>query len=492
MIARRRSHAGIGFQSPIRSDRLPEEGRLGRKRGRRLCSAVDHPRLRPATPAGAEGKSRGSRPVEETWLVGKRWELEEENMRVLNQLLTLAMVGVCLGAGQERPLERREDERVYQGWILVERIIQLTDERPRTRIDAANALGRMGPEAKPAIPALTELLRDKDPNVRIAAVSALGRIASAAVPALTELRKNVGPSAGGAPGMDLNPSGLRVVGPLIRIRPAAARALGQIGPAAIPALTELLRDKDWEVRCFAAEALGKIGSEAKMAIPALTALLKDKNPNVRVAAAEALGGIGPEAKTAIPALIRLLKETDDPFAPQEPASAPGEIAPETVPGLTHLLKDEDISTRCSAISALGRIGPEAKTAIPVLTGLLKDKDWDVRCFAAEALGKIGSEAKMAIPALTALLKDKNWEVRCFAAEALGRIGSEARTAIATLTELLKDEHDLVRVSAAEALGKMGPEARTAIPALTESLKDEGNRVRTVAAAALQKIKKEKQ
>ena len=43
-------------------------------------------------------------------------------------------------------------------------------------------------------------------------------------------------------------------------------------------------------------ALGKIGPEAKDAVPALTELLNDKNENVRSAAAIALGGIGPAAK----------------------------------------------------------------------------------------------------------------------------------------------------------------------------------------------------
>ena len=55
-------------------------------------------------------------------------------------------------------------------------------------------------------------------------------------------------------------------------------------------------------------ALGKIGPEAKDAVPALTELLNDKNENVRSAAAIALGGIGPAAKSAVPALTKLLKD----------------------------------------------------------------------------------------------------------------------------------------------------------------------------------------
>ena len=108
----------------------------------------------------------------------------------------------------------------------------------------------------------------------------------------------------------------------------ATWALAEIGPAAVPALTQLLKgelgcpvrrcygsgrhwsrgedshpgshgiakDKEVAVRQEAAWALGGIGSRAKTAIPALTELLKDKEGAVRQAAAHALGDIGPEPK----------------------------------------------------------------------------------------------------------------------------------------------------------------------------------------------------
>ncbi|MGZ9159369.1 MAG: SUMF1/EgtB/PvdO family nonheme iron enzyme [Nitrospira sp.] len=44
-------------------------------------------------------------------------------------------------------------------------------------------------------------------------------------------------------------------------------ALGKIGPAAVPALTEALRDRDGIVRGGAAEALGEIGPAAAEAVP---------------------------------------------------------------------------------------------------------------------------------------------------------------------------------------------------------------------------------
>ena len=53
-------------------------------------------------------------------------------------------------------------------------------------------------------------------------------------------------------------------------RGMAVWALRNMGPKAIPALTELLKDKDAGIRGYAAAALGGMGFKTKTAIPALT------------------------------------------------------------------------------------------------------------------------------------------------------------------------------------------------------------------------------
>ena len=118
--------------------------------------------------------------------------------------------------------------------------------------------------------------KDKDSMVRLHAALALGEIGPAAIPALTELLK------------DKN----------WHVRHNAVWALKAVGPASIPALTELLQDKDWHVRSEAAWALGKRGSEAKLAIPFLVELLQDMNGAVRQAVVWALGKIAPPSKEA--------------------------------------------------------------------------------------------------------------------------------------------------------------------------------------------------
>ena len=122
--------------------------------------------------------------------------------------------------------------------------------------------------------------------------------------------------------------------------------------------------------------------------------------------------------------------------------------------VTELLKDKDEGVRCGAAYALGRFGPEAKTAIPSLTELLKDDDRDVRRHAAWALGSIGPDARTAVPPLTELLKDNDESVRYEAASALGRMGADAAPSILALQGVLKDKDEYVRCAADEALAKI--------------------------------------
>src|SRR5207244_7438738 len=87
------------------------------------------------------------------------------------------------------------------------------DRNGGVRRQAAPALGRIDPEAKGLVAALTDALKDKDERVRRGAASSLGQIGAAA-------------------------------------------------DAAVPVLIDALKDEDQAVRTRAAEALKKIDPEA--------------------------------------------------------------------------------------------------------------------------------------------------------------------------------------------------------------------------------------
>jgi HEAT repeat protein len=160
---------------------------------------------------------------------------------------------------------RRDEQRVADGTGAAsdtEKLIQqVGDDDLLVRIRALEALAKMGPRAKAAVPALIEALQDEQ-MVRIRAIAAL---------------KNVGPEA----------------------------------KAAVPAIARLLQDKDATIRMQALETLQGMGAQAKAAVPALARLLQDEDATMRLQAVDALQAIGPDARPAIPALQQLLDDKDE-------------------------------------------------------------------------------------------------------------------------------------------------------------------------------------
>ena len=217
----------------------------------------------------------------------------------------LAVRDCCLASESEVPvfvpdeLGKRGglDPELMQRLQLKQRVqryinnLDLPDAEDRKH--AAETLGKIGAEAKDAIPRLVELLMDPEEAVR----------------------------------------------------EAAARALGQIGWAAkdaVPKLIALLKDTHDYVRQVAAGALGEIGTQAEDAVPHLIELLKDPGEGVREAAAGALGRIGPAAKDAIPHLVELLKGPEGSFERPPPELLPDRLGCQgRRPQLIALLKTYD-------------------------------------------------------------------------------------------------------------------------------------------------------
>jgi HEAT repeat protein len=149
-------------------------------------------------------------------------------------------------------------------------------------------------------------------------------------------------------------------------RLAAAVALSQMGPEAIPALIEALDDRDSVVRIGATRALARMGPQAKEAIPALRVASKDEVILVSVMAVTALGRLGPDG---IPGLIAALKDQRDWHIPE------------------------------AALVALKLLGPQGAPAVPQLLETLKHPNGDVRRNAADALWVIdpAAAAKFKVP-----------------------------------------------------------------------------------------------
>ena len=185
--------------------------------------------------------------------------------------------------------------------------------------------------------------RDRDQHVRYAAAQALGKLGQPALPAIRELTKDED----------------------ALVRDAAVEALGAIGPPALPALAELSKDKDQSLRFAAAR---RLATSDRPRSRLLCNWPRTRMPTRVLVAAVALGVMGPAAKDAIPTLAELGR---DPRVCGDAALALSRVGPAAIPALTELLKEQNDRVRARAAWALGMIGPAAREAIPTLAGMLK-------------------------------------------------------------------------------------------------------------------------
>ena len=213
------------------------------------------------------------------------------------------------------------------------------------RIAAMQALGAFGRAAAPAVPALLDALRDPDMRIRWFAIESLALIgpdAKAAVPALIEALRSRDVAAAGA---------LRGVGTFM---------FGQMD--------------DGPIRLIAAEALGRIGPDAKAAIPDL--LAGAGRPGFAGAlrgGPAALGGIGPDAAQAIPEFVRRIVRGQPALVADWSRDALVGIGEASIPALLKVVGDDDPEVRMAAIETLDKFGTRAAPALSKLIAALNDR-----------------------------------------------------------------------------------------------------------------------
>jgi len=218
------------------------------------------------------------------------------------------------------------------------------------RRQAAETLGKLGPAAADAVPALARFLDDsKDKDSELldeAVVRTLGKIGRAARPAIPSLVRI------GRRNFDLEQEAGAAIDRILLTPESEAED--------VPTLMKNLRERDASVRLRAAKLLGNLGPAGKPAVSLLTEALKDTDPDVRRMALQALRKIDPTAKPGEPEVGVFVRD----------------------------LKDPDPSVRLRAAKSLGRLGPAAEPALPALLEAGQDEDPDVRRVALDALAKI--------------------------------------------------------------------------------------------------------
>jgi HEAT repeat protein len=243
---------------------------------------------------------------------------------------------------------------------------------------AVDILSKLGPEGEAAvIGPIMDLLHNENTSVRSSALTALSRLGPAAKPAIPtviEMLKD-------------RQQGLRL---------HCAMVLSNLGPTAkpaVPALIEMLNDKD---TCFAAaRALLKIDPEsAKSAIPILERMARESDQLHAVGSIRVLYEIDRKAaRKFAPALMDWVKNGRRIDAARlliliEPGSGPA-----VVPTVIEIFStDASPGTRTVAADILKTLGPKARAAVPALSRALADTNPHIRRLAAKALLAIDPEA----------------------------------------------------------------------------------------------------
>ncbi len=448
---------------------------------------------------------------------------------------------------------RREEEREAAAAILsrigkpaLPHLVKILDgcAKARNTHDAhqwelcLGLITRLGPEAAEAVPALTSALEKK--GLRLRAALALCRIGPPAAPALERLSELVNdPEFGKRSSRKPSRSKRKSAARRQLSRFDVVRALGKLGPKALPVLEKLCaepqavapgpgaqpRSKDHRnrIRFAAIGGIGRIGPAAASAVPLVASHLKNPDPGVRKYAVAALIRMGPEGRRQVG---RLLRSTEPSAVRDRPniitgVSWAGKDARSFLPLIEPMFRAKKHTTACA--TALARMGTPG---LAVLTqGLWSEEKYIRSC----ALKEIISSRRNAItPAVVRRVtqmaaSDPDRSLRLEALRALGYFGSKARPAAAMLIHKISDPSDpnvfnaalsvLARMrvgeagksavpllidivrkdtrggshNAARALGGVGPAARSAAPELLKMARKSYNRGERIAKLALGRI-----
>jgi HEAT repeat protein len=368
-----------------------------------------------------------------------------------------------------------------------------TEKDANKRRAAVTGLAEIGLKSQKGVLVVIGALKDDaDPEVRASAAQAVGRVAQKAEearepkeerPKMVEIRDACLEALRTALQKDKDKDA-KLDAKRARVREACATALGRVGSDLLTSKTDQPRE-DSLVKGFTA------------AVPVLSEALKDADPGVRAAAAESLGRLSEYARDALPALVETFKDKKaDRFVRGYAAFAIGRIggsgARDAVPALGDALTDKETpeAVRRSAAAALGALKEDGAGGVAALGAALKDPSVDVRRAAATSLGQVGGEARTALPALKDAAKDQDKFVRAQVLHVLGTMTQDAAEVLRVLTDATQDQVLEVRLAAVEALGSLGPEAKAALPVLRGFKNDAQPTIREAAVEAIKKVEKE--
>jgi HEAT repeat protein len=331
----------------------------------------------------------------------------------------------------------------------------LEDRDKLVRLAAADALGKVGRHASPAVPALVAVAR-KGGELESAALRALASIGPGATPALRAMLHLARDSSSFEDRYR---------------RKAALRVVGRIRHTGLKALIGLAHGDDEKLAEAALEAIEDLGTSASGALKLVAPLVKHKQVTVRRAAASCLAnlcatGMGSFKKVA------LCDRAD---------------AAAVAPQIAVALDDPDGAVRAGAALAVGNLGLHGAELRAKLARILqKDTYTEARQNAARSLGWEEERAKDALPALAAAVNDPDVTVRMHVLNTLYRVKDREALSFPGLLKVLRssEEDSRNKALAIAAMRWMGHKARGAFELVKPQLHAEDEELREVAVRVL--------
>ncbi|MBX9687224.1 MAG: HEAT repeat domain-containing protein [Candidatus Obscuribacterales bacterium] len=292
----------------------------------------------------------------------------------------------------------KNDRNNQAAFKVLINMLKSNDER--SRCTACRACASIGPNAVGTVSMLTALLKDPRPEVRMEAATALGAIGpgsssatSALILAVTSKHPVIVQSHE-AIGMDTG------------IQNAAITALGQIGPkaaAAVPTLTAMLASKENAYRSeYILKALQGMKSAAAPALPCLIKCWQDDTFSKGLLL-ETFRSIGAQSARAIPLLSQSLA---NPHASYRKDIFETILYLESDPEkkrafVSKYLKNPDYELSHAASRAYARLpaNEKALSDLPALLAGLSSSQYDIKLNSIKSLGKLGPAARTALPVL---------------------------------------------------------------------------------------------
>lgn len=378
---------------------------------------------------------------------------------------------------------------------------------------AIEELGKLGKEARDAVPALARIVTEyPGGELDALAIVVLGKIGPAAKAALPTLHQRASSMFNGR--REPVEDACVAIGKIGGWSPATTRGILQLGmgnpayfaanpDATLPQLFDLLGDADDKVRIGALYAWSRLAEDRNdevlkkhskiraQVVDYAVANLDARSPLLRQHAADLYRTLMPaEADNIIPVVIRLMNERaitwrdlDRMLSGRgEHAIVHDDLRRKALPSLIDAFVDASPPVHAELVIYLGT---QMRHHVEWLPGALAHKNARVRAGAAATARLVAQNAKLA-HTLREFLKDPDQPVRFHAAAAL--LVHDRNGAIAPVLECLiegtRDGGPAMRLDAVRQLRSLGKEALPATAALLGALSDTNVHVRNQAAEVL--------